>query len=192
LAVEPEDTFFNEGLTNEDIILPVCAGLVLVNENPKFVRLVHSTLQKHLEIFRGELFPNAELMISQTCLTYMSFDSFDERPFDGNETLNDRLREYPFLGYATRHYADHMRGGLEKTLKGEILGFLEAEAKVACAIQVHSFSMHHGESAWNAFPKGLNALHIAAFWGLTWIIGLLLTREFDISSYGLDGWTALH
>src|SRR6266480_5615711 len=96
LAVEHKDTFFNEeGLIDEDLLLAVCAGLVLIDENSKLVRLVHSTLQKHLEIFRGELFPDAELMISQTCLTYMSYDSFGEGPCDNNEALNDRLREYP-------------------------------------------------------------------------------------------------
>src|SRR5438034_2441930 len=52
--------------------------------------------------------------------------------------------------------------------------------------------MHHGKSAWNAFPKGLNALHVAAYWGLTWTIGQLLEKNFDISSYGPDGWTPLH
>ena len=193
LAVEPEDTFFDEeGLIERDLLLTMCAGLVLIDERSSLVRLVHSTLQEYLEIFGERYFQEPELIISQTCLTYMAFDKFNEGPCGSNEALNGRLREYPFLEYAAQHWADHTRGSMENRLEDEILEFLDSEVKASCAIQVLLFSTLYGEKAWNAFPKGLTALHIAAFCGLTSIVARLIEREADMSAHSLDGWTALH
>lgn len=193
LAVEPEDTFFDEeGLIERDLLLSICAGLVLIDERSNLVRLVHSTLQEYLENFGERYFQEPELIISQTCLTYMAFDKFNEGPCGNNEALNNRLHEYPLLEYAAQHWANHTRGSMEDRLEDEILEFLNSEVKASCAIQVLFSSTLYGDNAWNAFPKGLTALHIAAFCGLTSIVARLIEREADISAHSLDGWTALH
>ena len=61
LAVEPGMRQLDEeNLMDIDIILSVCAGLVIVDKGSSVVRLVHYTTQEYLDSVQAWLFPDAQ------------------------------------------------------------------------------------------------------------------------------------
>ncbi|KAJ7798406.1 hypothetical protein B0H14DRAFT_33850 [Mycena olivaceomarginata] len=61
LAIEPAATSLDpERRTDMDIILSVCAGLVVVNEADKKVRLIHYSTQTYLQSIQDTFFPHAQ------------------------------------------------------------------------------------------------------------------------------------
>ncbi|KAJ7889313.1 hypothetical protein B0H14DRAFT_2156280, partial [Mycena olivaceomarginata] len=74
LAIEPDSKALNEdNMVSMDIILSVCAGLVIIDKKVSVVRLVHYTAQKYLDDIQPQKFPNAQTQITRTLLTYLSF-----------------------------------------------------------------------------------------------------------------------
>ncbi|KAJ6528218.1 hypothetical protein DFH09DRAFT_820362, partial [Mycena vulgaris] len=74
LAIEPGATRLDpDNLLDIGIILSVCAGLVIVEGNTGFVRLVHYTAQCYLDTIQALQFPNAQTEITCRLLTYMRF-----------------------------------------------------------------------------------------------------------------------
>lgn len=81
LAVEPGDKALDrENFVDAKSLLDCCLGLVIVDDSSSTVRLVHKTLQDHLEIQNKEngLFDRGHHEIAHVCLTYMAFDSHDQ------------------------------------------------------------------------------------------------------------------
>ncbi|KAJ7021832.1 hypothetical protein C8F04DRAFT_1012929, partial [Mycena alexandri] len=74
LAIEPEDQQFDEdNVLDINIILSVCAGLVIVDKQSSVVRLVHYTTQEYLDKIQAEKFPDAHTEITRTLLTVLAF-----------------------------------------------------------------------------------------------------------------------
>ncbi len=75
LATKPGKTKLDDGdvACIEDIV-SICAGLVTVDEESGIIRLVHYTTQKYLERTRKKWFPDAESVITATCVAYLSFN----------------------------------------------------------------------------------------------------------------------
>ncbi|KAJ6568602.1 ankyrin repeat-containing domain protein [Mycena capillaripes] len=79
LAIEPGARQLDEENSLDiEIILAVCAGLVIVDEELDVVRLVHYTTQEYLDSIKAEQFPNAQTEITRTLLTFLTFDGFPE------------------------------------------------------------------------------------------------------------------
>ncbi|KAF7343797.1 NACHT and ankyrin domain protein [Mycena sanguinolenta] len=77
LAVEPETHELDEeNVATIGEILSLCAGLVMVDEKLKVVRLVHYTTQEYLDKIQAEKFPNAQTKIAHTLLTFLTFDGY--------------------------------------------------------------------------------------------------------------------
>jgi ankyrin repeat protein len=75
LAVEPgAQELDDDNLLDIEIILAVCAGLVIVDEQLSVVRLVHYTAQEYFESIQPQRFPDAQTEITRTLLTFLSFD----------------------------------------------------------------------------------------------------------------------
>ncbi|KAJ6574262.1 hypothetical protein B0H19DRAFT_1341329, partial [Mycena capillaripes] len=63
-----------DNMLDIDIILSVCAGLIIADEQVSVVRLVHYTTQEYLESIQLQQFPDAQTEISRSLLTYLAFD----------------------------------------------------------------------------------------------------------------------
>lgn len=98
--------------TDEELLISVCAGIVTIDEKNSVIRFVHYTTQQYFEKCRDKLFFDVRITIAITCLTYLSFNIFDEPCLDQN-LLNKRLSRYTFSIYAARYWADHCRGEIE-------------------------------------------------------------------------------
>ncbi|KAJ7321268.1 ankyrin repeat-containing domain protein [Mycena albidolilacea] len=125
LSVEPGATALDpDRLTDMDIILSVCAGLVIFDEVDDKVRLIHYTTQMYLQSahVQTSMFPHAQSKITLRCITYMAltFEAFTRR-------LQQPLLLFthnPFLHYAVEYCLVHAHGEPETHIKHWILSFL--------------------------------------------------------------------
>lgn len=155
LSVRPEDTALRfSRFPPRDTLTNVCLGLVSIDLTSGIIRLVHYTLQEYLLGTGKELFPDAEVHITGSCLDYLLLQPetrlpssshspgtvlTDDEESPGNRSLVTTLRSdmehfavehyqhYRFLGYATRYWGIHARRNAERQLKGQILQYLKME-----------------------------------------------------------------
>lgn len=119
LAVEPsEDGVDPENILTSGDLVSVCAGLVVVDQESAIVRLVHYTTQEYLERIRDIWNPGGKLYIATTCLTYLSFSTFQGGYCSSDEEFKAKLQHNPFLDYAAKHWGSHVR-----TVETEVADF---------------------------------------------------------------------
>jgi hypothetical protein len=88
-------------------MVSVCAGLVTVDIESN-IRLVHFTAQEYLETKEMQWFPNAEINITKTCVTYLSFDRFGGICQNDKE-VEERLQLNKLYDYASHNWGRHAR-----------------------------------------------------------------------------------
>ncbi|KAJ6530036.1 ankyrin repeat-containing domain protein [Mycena vulgaris] len=153
LAVEPGAKRLNpDNFLEIDIILSVCAGLIIADASSSDVRLVHHTTQHYLDGIRHRLFPEAHKEITFALLTYLAFNAFDAPDSQW------RGSDYPLLDYC--HYCFlHAVGEPEVSLQDMIVTFLE---------RVSRWKSYYGTwskiAPWNYpdWPSSVSPLWIAA------------------------------
>jgi ankyrin repeat protein len=134
LAVEPgDDTLDEEAIPAVDDLIDACAGLVTVDEESKIVRLVHYTTQEYFESRRAGYFPDAQMDISKTCITYLSMKTFTNAP---HRDLKSLVLENPLLHYAAMYWGDHVRGDPELLVLELILDFFHQRPNISLSMQV--------------------------------------------------------
>lgn len=126
----------------EDMV-SACAGLITVDKESDVVRLVHYTTQQYFEREQKTWFPNAEFMITTTCITYLSFSVFESGPCRTFEELRNRLQSYRLYHYAAQHWGWHARAS--SNLPEGLLSFLRCGKRVGGSNQADKvliFSKH--------------------------------------------------
>ena len=99
--------FDDQNLTEITDVLNVCAGLVTAEEESDIVRLIHYTTQDYFERTWRSWFSNAQIDITEICLTYLSLDSFDSGFCPTDELFEVRLRSNPLYDYAAGNWGHH-------------------------------------------------------------------------------------
>ncbi|KAJ7453169.1 ankyrin repeat-containing domain protein [Mycena latifolia] len=200
IAVEPETTKLDsDNILDLEIILSVCAGLVVINDGDKRLRLIHYSTQKYLERVQSRLFPHAATEIATTCITYLSFDTFSLNLHDPMPLFHRN----PFLDYAVQYCLIHARGQPESHIKQLILAFLvnclpwwklwnwkhAKEPKSDARLWIAS--LFHLEEICQDLIQEDGHIYEAALDGLTGIVKLLIDHGVDVNAKGVDG-TALY
>ena len=193
LAVEVGDTELNKEnlLQIEDMVL-VCAGLVTVDEESGIIRLVHYTTQEYFERTQRQWFPDAQVYITATCVTYLSFDAFKSGYCQSDEEFEQRLQLNKLYDYAAHNWGHHAREAT--TLCQGSIEFLQKQAQVEASTQallakkiVSSDTLYS-----QRFPRDVTGLHLAAYFGLEVIFQpLLATAQFYVDSKDNGGRTPL-
>ncbi|KAK1242838.1 hypothetical protein MKX08_005650 [Trichoderma sp. CBMAI-0020] len=116
-----------------------CAGLVTVDEESNVIRLVHYTTQEYFEKTKSNWFPDAEAMVTETCISYLSFPAF-ENCCVGKCCLEKEVLSQPFLEYACHYWGDHARV-VGRKLDDIVMEFLMSGAKAsnACTVILERF-----------------------------------------------------
>ena len=110
LAVEPGEVELDpENKPNVDDIVSVCASLVVIDQESAIVRLVHYTTQEYFERPSSRLSPDGKLLITETCLTYLSFSIFQSGRCATNKEFEERLHQHELLDYSARYCGEHAR-----------------------------------------------------------------------------------
>jgi ankyrin repeat protein len=202
LAVRPGDHKIDEeGISDEERLLSVCAGMVAIQNESRTISLVHHSAQEYFKRKAIEHFPRAQDDIAAVCLTYLLFENFEAGPCASDEDLETRLQKYPFLEYAANYWGNHFSQGSRRD-KDLVLGFLEEASKSACCIQiihknilrppVEQRRRHQRFKECQQSLRDVHSLWLAAYFGLTDIIEVMLGKGMDVMMKTGYGETALH
>ena len=167
LAIEPDDDDLDvEALPDKDLPVAVCAGLVTIDPESQIVRFVHFTTDDYFKRMGDEIFPAAQIDITQACLTCLCYDRLSvifEHPFKKELFVHLRTKmraQYPLLDYASLFWARHAVGHAEKSLRGQILWFLQSSRIGLCRQPMLEF-ISLSRRGNPCFDEGITGLHIA-------------------------------
>lgn len=166
LAVEiGESELDKENLPQIEDMVSVCAGLVTVDEESDTIRLVHYTTQEYFERTRTHWFPEAEIYITKTRVTYLSFSKFESGVCQTVADFKDRLLWNPFYNDAASNWGHHGRKAL--TLVHMTIDFLNNDAKVEASSQALFAMLTIFEISYSQIvPRQMGGIHLAAYFGL--------------------------
>ncbi|CAL5866963.1 uncharacterized protein PFLUO_LOCUS1175 [Penicillium psychrofluorescens] len=163
LAVECRTLEFDEtNITDIEQLTSYCCGLVLVDEQTTQVKLVHYTTQKYFESTWTTWFPEIHELISDSCLTYVSYDVFEEDRFEVKEEFEKIQSEYPFYNYSSLHWGHHYREWPGN--RSLLMNFLQSKAKLL-GYDRCGFDPQLGTP--RPETTDIKAEHIVAFFNLT-------------------------
>jgi hypothetical protein len=189
LAIEIGSHKFNDTKVTEiKKVTSYCCGLVVVDEQTDDVRLVHYTAHEYFENIWETWFPRIYEVITDSCLTYLSYDAFEENRVYSMVEVQEILSNYPFYAYSVQNWGIHFRehpGNQSMALK-----YLQNKA-----ITFPSGSLRSSRFlGYRELPEsGEKGEHIAAFFGLEHLMGILLeTRPNNIEAEDDIGCTPLH
>jgi hypothetical protein len=172
LAVEPdEDEVDPENVLTSDDLVSVCAGLVVVDQESAVIRLVHYTTQEYLERTGDAWNPGGKLHIAATCLTYLSFRSFQSGCCSSDEEFEARLQQNCFLEYAAKHWGSHVRK-VETEVADHACELLRGKSYL-CIAQVLWVPGYKYRGYSSRYPVR-TALHYTSQFGLTGVTEKLL------------------
>ncbi|GAW22191.1 hypothetical protein ANO14919_117260 [Xylariales sp. No.14919] len=152
----------------EDDLLQVdmasmCAGLVTIDKESDIIRLVHYTTQQYFEKSFQRWFGNPHVDITETCLTYLSFQSFGSGFARCYLEYEARLKSNPFYLYASCNWGYHAH--LAPTCQ-DVLPFLQRQSHVEATSQALIKSTLKNASVGKATIPGINGLHLADYFDL--------------------------
>lgn len=187
-------------------ILSVCVGLVKMDEKSEMIDLVHKTTRDYFKISKKFWFPDAESEMTTTSITYLSFDALSGY-CKSSEAFEDRLRTYPLYDYVSKNWGHHAREA--STLSKCVVEFLQIKARVEASSQA---LMARAQYDWDLSYKGkynqrrtapvyshlqrsskqMTALHLASYFGIEFLVRLLLEQGADLMEATFDGRTPLY
>ncbi|KAJ7616947.1 ankyrin repeat-containing domain protein [Mycena polygramma] len=193
LAVEDDtDELDEENFVSTRMVLQVCVGIVLVNEDTS-VSLVHATAHKFFQDIPSQ-FSNTHTDIATTCLRYLCMRTFGTGPCANVVEMDARFQDMPFLSYAAHHWGRHARR-VEDSLIRLIHSLLDNACLRASSFQAlqyrKRFAPQLAEASFAALPTGQTPLHVVAYWDLGATAQVYIDSE-DLSVGDTEGWTALH
>lgn len=156
-----------------DLLVPVCAGLVVEDQEKGTLRLVHEDVKRHF--VDGIICKSADREIAKTCLLCLRADD------------PDGSFETPLLEYASNHWAQHCPGGHDMDSEMEI------------QIKKFLFSKNKLKRAFRKIPDepdravdGMAGLHAAVFYNMRAHVKMLIKAGADVNAQCSDNQTALH
>ena len=178
LAVETGDSYLDtDNIPEEGLLLSVCNGLVTYEKQGLVLALVHYTFQQYLEHKAETLFPEAQVEVVRTCLTYLSFNEFERGPCHAENDFRARLEQWPLLGYAVFSWAQHARQGAEEACSDLIYSFLSQDAKLSASVQILWARASKGFISMRQFPLNVSPLWLASFHRLEYTVSQLLANQ---------------
>ncbi|KAK4465531.1 ankyrin repeat-containing domain protein [Cladorrhinum samala] len=196
LAVEPDTMGLDEdNLPDIGDMVTVCAGLVTVDRESDVIRLVHYTTQQYFECTKALLSPNSEADITATCITYLSYDQFDDGPCKTQEEFKLRLSTNKFYDYAANCWGCHALG-VEKKCWDKVVNFLRSSSKARAssqALRIYQYPYHFLQISSDGWPYLLmGSLHLVAFFELEAFIDPLLDTKLEVNAADSGGNTPLY
>ncbi|KAH7385727.1 hypothetical protein BKA66DRAFT_608522 [Pyrenochaeta sp. MPI-SDFR-AT-0127] len=169
LAIEPETARLDQDMRPDPRdIDSLCAGLITVDHNTEAVRLVHQSAQEYF--LRHKHFPNAQEKIMNACLTYLSYDYFDEGTIE--EGVENRFWFYCFYKYAASYWGFHAKSvdHADEMILSFLLGSPKKVSEYIQAAFWREYPYH-----WHTLDhKTVLGVHIVAYLGLHWLFEPLI------------------
>ncbi|EXF82276.1 hypothetical protein CFIO01_08163 [Colletotrichum fioriniae PJ7] len=172
LSVKPgRKDIRQRGRLSGDLALATeCADLI--TEVNGFYQLRHASLDDFLSsrlpslLTYGPLQSQANVILAEICLTYISFENFEDVQVLSAEHVSRLYGQYPLLEYAVLSWGDHFheaKGHHVPHLNHLLSNFLGSRNKLRLAIQILEFKDFTAGS-WS--PRNPTPLHIVAIFDL--------------------------
>ena len=172
LAVEIGSTYFNnENVPATETLLSCCQGLVVLDKEASAFRLIHHTLREYL-CAHGNLFPRAQSLMAETCLTYLNLDQSKALPAKPQPDLSSM----PFLKYCSRHWGTHAKRELSDHAKSLAMRLLDRYRIHVAANSLFEQILDPYDSHKVNAPSLFTGLHYASFFGIVDIMNDLLRK----------------
>jgi ankyrin repeat protein len=226
IAIRPEDTSMSslEGEMELDLskVLRLLFG-PMINIRGDGVHLVHQSAKdflRHAQFAEGSSHHSgflsclrateSNLQLAVSCLTYLSFDEFEEGPVNasyGWGYLRTRRQEGQFLGYAATNWSEHMTQISQEMQENDDLrtAFSRVAASSRKSYLTFTFSRHMETTSLEiaarlgfvVFAKDIldggadvnaqgsyygNALQVAAYYGNEAVVRLLVVSGADVNA----------
>ncbi|KAL7936459.1 ankyrin repeat-containing domain protein [Trichoderma chlorosporum] len=194
LSIEPGFTeLHHTAVIDAETLLNVSHGLIGFNEESNgTVELAHYTLHEYLGEHRDHMLHELEMHLTETCITYLLFDEFENGPCIDPDGVEKRLAEHCFLDYASHNWGSHLKRFQSPSLMDLALTLLHDTQKLSATIQILYLSRHLKHDWHDTYPRGFTALHVVAYWGLDKMVSMLCPSNIDIQAQDSRGETALH
>lgn len=195
IATELEDMDFDsDGITAIELISSCCMGL-LVCDDQQTCRLFHLTAYDFLRNTPEYGAPVGHLMISKTCLTYLSFSTIKhEGPCSDLQCLEQRLQNLCLINYAAKMLGEHVRE-VEDSIADAIVAFIEDDSLRASFTQVFYHRKREDPELqrimFESLPTGLSSLQFVCGLGLLAAARCLIQRGAFLTHADNQGWTPL-
>ncbi|KAL2069546.1 hypothetical protein VTL71DRAFT_14225 [Oculimacula yallundae] len=172
--IEQDDLISLEG------VLSTCKGLVEQNTVSGEILLVHFSVRTFLLENREKWLPEGETDIAQSCLTYLCFDAFSTGFCPSDVEFEMRLASNRLYDYASKYWGEHFPPGAVQSER-DTLALLMNNNKVEAAVQAMQVSKEKMPDAnySQRFIRQMTGLHLAAHFGLTSAVHLLLQSGHD-------------
>ncbi|KAF5590966.1 hypothetical protein FPCIR_6229 [Fusarium pseudocircinatum] len=213
IAVRKDEVDVREDdLSDIDLLLSVCCGLVVLGEATQTVQLVHYTAQDYFRDRQQDWLPDAHSYLAKQCINFLSLQKFEDGlpvrtpdPMEDRDYFDRHFRKdymrgsstprwYALYEYASVYWGHHVRHAttFASDVDKAALSFLCSERKLNAAMNIQLTTIGP-----NSIPHGgkikeflVNGLHLAAFCGLDRIIPSLRTM-FEVDSKDSSGRTPL-
>uniref|UniRef100_A0A0B7KI71 Uncharacterized protein n=1 Tax=Bionectria ochroleuca TaxID=29856 RepID=A0A0B7KI71_BIOOC len=187
------------------IIVTVCMGLVIVEEDSGIIRLVHHTALEYLRdntaclsslvnpaipdsvtVFDAHknhaAWCDAHRYFGTICLSYLSMAVFGGGACHRKAEFTERLQSNPLFHYAAHNWGHHVRQSL--VLCDEVMSFFREPLKVEASAQLLE-KMLGSEGVWQGYTRQLTPLHLVAYFGIHSAVQLLCEAFADVrDSFG--------
>ena len=187
-------------------VIECCYGLIVLDDEGSTVRLVHYTLQDHLQSRRPQVFQQEETYITKVLITYLCLDEttcvISELETEESEVSNidhSLLLASSFLQYAAANWGHHAKLSLPSEINELAIEFLDNLPKLTRTTQSVARSLTNGlgriqrREPWDSRHRSKRTgLHVVAEFGLVELLDLLLDRGLDVNAEDSHYNTALH
>ncbi|KAK7031953.1 ankyrin [Favolaschia claudopus] len=141
IGIEPGVTKRNkDNITGIKVIIPLCMGLIILDEQSSLVRLVHFTAQDYLDKVQSQKLPSAHFQIARSLFTYLNFKEVAEIGLESlmqSKQLKDLKSQHALIDYC-RYCLTHAQLCEEK---------LKYEAIKSCVCHVGRLTI-----GWDCYP----------------------------------------
>ena len=125
LAVEADKGSLDvEDLVDVKELISVCGGLVAISTGSKIVTFIHTSAREYLRDRLKARKATCQATLASTCLTYLCLDCFADGGCASDEAIQQRLKKYPFLDYASHFWGTHLRAVFPGELADQALNLL--------------------------------------------------------------------
>ncbi|PTB59237.1 hypothetical protein M431DRAFT_298062 [Trichoderma harzianum CBS 226.95] len=110
LAVEAGDnSLLKNNIPKIEDMVSACGGYLTITTDMNTLQFTNEALGKWLEKTWYARFPNAHDYITDICVTYLGFDTFETGFSDSDNAFEKRLRSYALYHYAAQKWGWHAR-----------------------------------------------------------------------------------
>jgi ankyrin repeat protein len=173
-------------IPNEEKLIDLCFGLVVVDDITKTVRLVHFTSQEYLNR-KKIISQNSDTTLAIACTTYLSFYEFKKHDCPSCNRFVIRCDTHYFFKYAVANLSFHLSSSGQDDTVEAFRRFLDSEGNVVTyydALRRHSRLVR-------APAQRIRLLDASAI-GYAGMVKHLLENGSGISTTDQDLFTSLH